>query len=173
MAHSDHTQVSKHLIGLAGRYYVLFRLSQQGILATLAAPRTALVDVLVTSVDKQVIATLKVKTTTAGLARGWTMTPEQQNFCDDRAFLRVRPSRDATQWPVTYIVPSRRVANVLQEGHRIWLATPGVKGRKHRDNPVRKFQPAYEVQVPGWGPAELDQYRERWDLLRAPVRTEV
>jgi hypothetical protein len=43
MVHSDHTQVSKHLIGLAGRYYVLFRLSQQGILATLAAPRTALV----------------------------------------------------------------------------------------------------------------------------------
>jgi hypothetical protein len=80
------------------------------------------------------------------------------------AFVDLKP--DA---PVTYIVPSHVVADVLRKNHEGWLAAPGTKGQPHVDNPVRKFRPTYNPPVPGWGPAELEQYRERWDFLHDVV----
>jgi hypothetical protein len=72
--------------------------------------------------------------------------------------------------PVTYIIPSQVVADVLKRSHETWLKTPGRGGRAHRTNPVRQVLPAYGFPMPdkyqeGW----MEEYRERWDLLRAAV----
>ncbi len=100
------------------------------------------------------------------------MNAKHETILDGRAFyafVDLKPFVDLeSHAPVTYIVPSRVVANILQKNHRRWLNAPGVKG-PHVDNPVRKFAPTYNPPVPGWSPAELDNYRERWDLLRDAV----
>jgi hypothetical protein len=55
--------------------------------------------------------------------------------------------------PRFHIVPSKVVAERTRSGHRKWLETPGRKGQKHRDSPMRQF-------------ADLeDEFLERWDLL--------
>jgi hypothetical protein len=71
--------------------------------------------------------------------------------------------------PVTYIVPSRVVAEVLTRSHRAWLDTPGKFGQPHKENPLRRILPACVEDVPDYPPGWLDDYKERWGLLTAPV----
>jgi hypothetical protein len=71
--------------------------------------------------------------------------------------------------PVTYIVPSEIVAEVISRAHKKWLETPGQGGKPHKDHPMRRLLPAYGFEVPGYAPGWLDQFRERWDLITATV----
>ena len=41
--------------------------------------------------------------------------------------------------PEYHIVPSEYLAQKVYESHKEWLATPGVKGQPHNDNPTRSF----------------------------------
>jgi hypothetical protein len=173
MARPDRTQLQKTLIGPAGEHYVLFRLLEQGILAALAPRGAEKVDILVLSSNERITATIQVKTTTAGVARGWPMNAKHETVEDVKvfyAFVDLSPFISVNQHsPVTYMVPSRVVAEKLRENHQAWLAAPGKYGRAHVDNPVRKFGPTFNPPLPGWNLAELDTYREKWDLLREPV----
>jgi hypothetical protein len=71
--------------------------------------------------------------------------------------------------PVTYVIPSHAVAEVLATMHQAWLANPGKMGQKHNDTDMRRLMPDYSRTsgagvgryVKGW----LDEYREAWRLL--------
>lgn len=56
--------LQKALVGPAGEHFVLFRLYQHGMLASLSSPGSPTVDVLVLAHDESVIATLQVNTRT-------------------------------------------------------------------------------------------------------------
>jgi len=45
------------------------------------------------------------------------------------------------------------VADRTKKGHRTWLETPGRRGQKHRDTPMRNFLDPE------------DEFLERWELL--------
>jgi hypothetical protein len=146
---------------------VLFRLYQQGLLASLSPPGAPRVDVLVLDRDESVIATVQVKTRTYGYDGGWHMKVKHEHVVQDRcfyAFVDLEP-----EVPATFVVPSKIVANVLRASHQAWLAIPGRNGRAHRDNVMRRVRPAYSYEVPGYPPGWLDGYRERWDLLSMAV----
>lgn len=67
--------------------------------------------------------------------------------------------------PVTYIVPSGVVADVLQKAHQTWVETPGKGGRPHDpDSTFRRLRPDFP---PGYAGEDrwLDLYKERWELL--------
>jgi hypothetical protein len=70
---------------------------------------------------------------------------------------------------VTYMIPSRVVADIVQKSHQAWLAVPGVKGQAHRDSDVRRIKPTYDPPVAGYSPDWLEQFRQNWDLLRDAV----
>ena len=159
--------LERALVGPAGEHYVLFRLYQQGMLASLAPPGAPTVDVLVLAPDESVIATVQVKTRTYGTDGGWHMREKHEHIVQDScfyAFVDLEPSV-----PVTFVVPSAIVAEVLRVAHRSWLLTPGRGGRVHRDHDMRRVLPAYTFEVPGYPPGWLDQYREHWDLLSMAV----
>ena len=55
--------------------------------------------------------------------------------------------------PEYHIVPSKVVSETVKKSHQEWLNTPGKRGQKHNDNPMRKF-------------SDIDgKYLNRWDLL--------
>ncbi len=58
-----------------------------------------------------------------------------------------------TDRPRFHIVPSKVVADRTKKGHRTWLETPGKKGQRHRDTPMRNFLDPE------------DEFLERWELL--------
>lgn len=163
----DRTPLERALVGPAGEHYVLFRLYQQVILASLAPPGSPTVDVLALSPDETVIASLQVKTRTYGRDRGWHMRDKHEEIAEERyfyAFVDFEPDI-----PVTYIIPSRVVADVLKKAHQVWLDTPGARGQPHKDGPTRRLVPDYRYDVPGYPAEWLDEYKERWELLKAAV----
>jgi hypothetical protein len=157
--------LEKALVGPAGEHYVLFRLLREGLLAALAPPRTPMTDILILSPDgSEINVSLQVKTRTAGADGGWTMSQKHEDVAEDRlfyAFLDLEPDT-----PVTYIVPSPVVADLLRKTHQAWLATPGRGGRPHRDHPMRRVLPDYGFEVAGYPPGWMDRWRERWEILR-------
>lgn len=137
------------------------------MLASLAPPGSPTVDVLVLTPDQSVIASLQVKTRTYGRDKGWHMSIKHESIAEPRlfyAFVDLEPDL-----PVTSIVPSSVVADVLKKAHRAWLDTPGAKGQAHKDSPFRRILPTYAEKVPGYPAGWLNEYRERWDLLTAAV----
>jgi hypothetical protein len=163
-------QIQKSLVGPAGEHFVLFRLYQLGMLASLSPPGSPTVDILVLSVDEKVIATLQVKARTTGPDKGWPMGEKHEHFSQPRCFYAfVDLEVPEGTVPVTYIVPSSEVAKMVAASHKAWLAAPGKGGRAHRDNPMRRVSPAHGFVVPGFPDGWMDQYRERWDLLSAIV----
>jgi hypothetical protein len=134
---------------------------------SLSPERSPTVDVLVLSPDERVIASLQVKTRTYGRDKGWHMSKKHESIVQPRyfyAFVDLEPEQ-----PITYIVPSSVVADVLQKSHQAWLAAPGARGQQRNDNPMRRIQPVYPDEFPGYSPHWLDEWRERWDLPTAAV----
>jgi hypothetical protein len=167
MARPKPTPLQKSLVGPAGEHYVLFRLYRLGMLASLAPPGAPTVDVLVLATDETVIASLQVKTRTYGADNGWHMSIKHESISEPRlfyAFVDLEP-----ELPVTYIVPSNVVADVIKKSHQAWLAAPGARGQQHNDTKFRKIRPAYPNEFPGYAKDWLDEWRERWDLLRSAV----
>jgi hypothetical protein len=164
----DRSELAKSLVGPAGEHFVLFRLYQQGMLASLSPPGSPTVDVLVLAADESVIATLQVKTRTYGADKGWHMSEKHERIAEARCFYALVDLEPAP--PVTYIVPSAVIADVLRRAHRAWLAKPGKHGQAHRDNPMRRVKPAHDFTVAGYPDGWLEQYPERWDLLKAAIK---
>jgi hypothetical protein len=110
---------------------------------SLSPERSPTVDVLVLSPDESVIASLQVKTRTYGRDKGWHMSKKHESIVQQRyfyAFVDLEPEQ-----PITYIVPSSVVADVLQKSHQAWLAAPGARGQQRNDNPMRRIQPVYRT----------------------------
>ena len=149
----------------AGEHFVLFRLHEQGMLATMAPPGSPTVDVLVLGSDEHIVATLYVKIRTRGADKGWTMSAKHEQIRAPRCFYAfVDREVPKGMMPVTYIIPSTEVANMLAASHAAWLAIPN-----HRDRPVRRVRPTHPFKVPGYPDGWMEQYREGWSRLKAAV----
>lgn len=162
------TPLERSLVGPAGEHYVLFRLYQQGLLASLAPPGSPDVDILVLSPDQTVVASIQVKTRTYGRDRGWHMGKKHESIREERLFYAFVDLEAELEPPTTYVVPSRTVAEIISKSHRAWLNTPGRDGKAHKDSKFRRLLPDYSpLDVPGYQGTWLKQYRESWDLLKA------
>jgi hypothetical protein len=167
MARPRRTQFERSLVGPAGEHYVIFRLYQQGLLASLAPGGSPTVDVLVLSPDEAVIASLQVKTRTYGRDQGWHMRQKHETLVAPRlyyAFVDLEPDV-----PVTFIVPSAVVADAVTQSHHAWLQAPGRHGQPHRDHPMRRILPMFNETLIDYPPGWMEQYREAWHLLKEAV----
>jgi hypothetical protein len=130
---------------------------------------TPVVDVLVLSPDgKTIAATLQVKTSVRGASRGWPFNEKHERIVEDRLFYALVDFKASP--PVTYVLPSATVADVLRRSHGGWLATPGKGGRPHRDQPMRTLRASYENPEKGYPAGWLAEWAERWDLIVEEVR---
>lgn len=158
--------MERALVGPAGEHYVLYRLYRLGILASLAPPGTPTVDILILDINgDDVVATLQVKTRTFGRDGGWHMSEKHERAVADRLFYALVDLEQGH--PTTYVIPSAEVAKVLWESHRAWLTTPGRGGLRHKDQPMRRVLPSYGWPVENYPNGWMEEWRERWDLLRA------
>ena len=80
---------------------------------------------------------------------------------------------------VSYILPSKLVADCIRNTHQVWLDTPGRGGKPHKEAAMRMLFPDYTNVKPeteqgkiiidqyrdGW----LNPYRENWSVLGLPA----
>jgi len=140
------------LTGVAGEYFVAAELSRRGYIASISLRNTRGIDVLATNQDGSHSITIQCKTNQT-TARKWLLNQKSEDFVSANHFYVFVALGKMTDRPRFHVVPSQVVAERTKRGHRKWLETPGKKGQKHRDTPMRQF-------------ADLaDEFLERWDLL--------
>ncbi len=145
-------QLSSVLCGIAGEYFVAAELSCRGFVASITLRNTRGIDVLAANTDASRSVGIQVKTNQRPQAE-WILNQKVESYYSDTLFYILVNLKTPGQRPDFYIVPSKEVAAFTKADHVAWLATPGRAGRKHIDNPVRKFRDA------------KNKYLERWDLL--------
>lgn len=173
-------------IGCAGEYYVLFRLLSLGYVAVLAPDKYPATDIIVT--DPQIKRSLRIQVKTRqqkGSDGGWHMKKKHEEDKEEESnnlfyfFVNLpqcdEKSKALTNLPDLYIIPSHKIASVLQKSHQVWLKIPGKKG-DHKDHDMRRLLPDYSktlksedpLVIPfikehsmGW----LNAYRENWGLI--------
>ncbi len=148
----EQARLSSVLTGVAGEYFVGAELSRRGYVASITLRNTRGIDLLVSNVDASKAVGIQVKTK-QGKARDWILNQKVEDYHSDSLFyIFVNLPEDGSP-PEFFIVPSKVVATHAKEYHQQWLAAPGKKGQKHRDNPMRKFHDKDGV------------FLNKWDLL--------
>jgi hypothetical protein len=155
--------LERSLVGPAGEHFVLYKLYRLGLLAALAPPGVPEVDILILDQHKTVRAGIQVKTRTRGTDRRWHMSKKHEDIRDAQLFYAFVDLQDEP--PVTYLVPSSVVAQVIHDNHRAWLDSPGARGQPHRDTKIRRIAPTYNYPWPGYEPRWLEKYRDDWGQL--------
>lgn len=160
------------LTGAAGEHFVMSALLRRGMIAALAPAGVPNCDIIVTDEIGARLCAVQVKTrNNRGADGGWHMGKKHESLTSPTLFYCfVDFAVGEDRGPLTYVVPSAVVAEVLALSHQTWLSQPGVKGQQRKDNDLRRFLPDYSHLVAGkYGFGWLEPYREAWHLLEQSV----
>ena len=157
------------IVGAAGEHLVMSRLLMNNFVAGLAPTGARMVDVIAhgedgRALDIQVKARSGVKSNGLPIKSAkWHMQPKHEQWVADNlyyCFVDFAPEQ-----PEVFVLPSLVVADALALTHKLWLEVPGRNGQRHNpDSRLRFINVKQRGQEEGW----LEEYRERWDLLRSP-----
>lgn len=152
------------LIGAAGEHLVLSRLLSLGVLAAQAPRGTRKADVLVNHLDKRGSSLIQVKTRSGkGSDGGWHMKAKHEEIRDRDMFYCFVDL--GTIHPEIYVIPAKKVAEVVSESHSTWLSTPGKKGQQRNDTDMRRIRRNYGVRLKSAPENWMDKYLENWSMI--------
>lgn len=160
----------KAFIRSAGEHYVLARIAKElAIPAGLAPENTKDIDILAIHPSYECPIRIQVKTRTEGKSAddGWMMSKKHEDIVDKDLFyvFVTLPTKWTDQeQPQTYIMPAKKVAEILKKTHQDWLKTPGKKGQPHQDTTMRRIKPSYK-ESPDISSNWLEEYKDKWELL--------
>jgi hypothetical protein len=163
---------SSREVGDLGEYFVLYRLAEEGFIATLA-PRsnTRTIDILASTADG-LPASVQVKTKGAN-SDGWRLAKRHGDLETPGLYYALVDS--GAEPKITYILSAAEMARVVRDSYRAWISTPPTGGRSktpHEEPNAQRmvydpFPPPFG-KVPGCPPGWMETHRENWDLLRWP-----
>lgn len=137
--------------GNAGEYFVAGELERRGFTAAVPMSNTKDFDILSINRESYKQLAIQVKTTRYK-QKVWSLGVKNENIVGDN-IMYIFVSLNELDIPEYHIVPSKVVSETIKKSHQEWLNTPGKRGQKHNDNPMRKFS---DID---------DKYLNRWDLL--------
>ena len=168
-AFSTRGGIKSSVLGAAGEHYAMCQLLRQGFIAALAPAGVPNCDIVVTDGIGAHLCAIQVKTRRErGTDGGWHMGRKHELLTAPTLFyVFIDFGAHETTIPVSYVVPSRVVADAVRESHATWLAKPAKSGKAHRDSEVRRFMPDYtKVKLDiGRGAGWLSGYLEAWGVL--------
>lgn len=159
-------KIQSQLVGAAGEHLVLSRLLSRGILAAQAPQGTRKADIIVHPLDGGTPWLIQVKTRLKGSAGGgWKlddkhMEEKSSNLMYCFVDLQSVPEK-------VYVVPSKKVAQVLVEADKEWMKKPMRDGSKRSKNMWRMIKPRFIVKLNSAPHGWMDKYLENWDLLES------
>jgi hypothetical protein len=154
----------KNLVGAAGENLVLSRLLSRGILASQAPRGTRKADILVNPLDGGAPLLLQVKTTLhTGKRAKWHMKEKHEDISDqDMFYCFVELGEKDSD---VFIIPAKKVSQVIKASYKAWLKAPGKKGQVHNETVMRWITSKYPWDVPGVTEAWMDEYLENWERI--------
>ena len=157
-------KIQTQLVGAAGEHLVLSRWLSRGILAAQAPQGTRKDDIIVHPLDDGTPWLIQVKTRLKGsVGGGWKL--------DDKHMEEKSPNLmycfvDLQSVPEkVYVVPSKKVAQVLVEADKEWMLKPMRDGSKRSKNMWRMIKPSFILELKSAPHGWMDKYLENWDQL--------
>lgn len=161
-------KIQKQNICNAGEYYIASILSANNFIATITLGRAERYDILAVNPKGKTIK-ISVKTSFKKVKRFLASSKEESGFSDDfyYAFIRLNEFKET---PDFWIIPSKRVNEVLLNSHQIWLDKPNRKGKKHKDSDLRNLwieitKTSKDLYPKDWK-EELKQYYKNIEQLK-------
>ena len=134
--------------GNAGEYFVAGELERHGFTVAVPMSNTKDFDILAINRETYKQFAIQVKTTSYK-QKSWTLSQKNENLIGDN-IIYFFVSLNELDIPEYHIVPSKVVAKSVKESHQLWLDTPGKKGQKRKDNPIRKFSDIEDKYLNNW-----------------------
>lgn len=153
-----------NLVGAAGEHLVLSRLLSKGILAAQAPQGTRKADIIVHPIDDGIPWLIQVKSRLKGAAGGgWKlddkhMAETSSNLIYCFVDLQTTPEK-------VYVVPSKKVSEILIEADKKWMKKPMRDGSKRTKNMWRMIKPKFILDLKSAPEGWMDEYLESWNLL--------
>jgi len=157
-------KIQTQLVGAAGEHLVLSRLLKLGILAAQAPQGTRKADIIVHPLVGGTPWLIQVKSRLKGAkGGGWKlddkhMTETSANLMYCFVDLQCVPEK-------VYVVPSKKVAQVLVEADRAWMKKPMKNGSRRTKNMWRMIKPKFIVDIKTAPEGWMDKYLENWEQL--------
>jgi hypothetical protein len=135
-------------VGNAGEYFVAGELERRGF--TVAVPMSNTKDFDILAINRESLQQYAIQVKTTGhKKKEWTLSAKSENLVATNV-IYVFVSLNELDIPEYHIVPSKIVAESIKRSHKQWLDTPGKKGQKHNDNPIRKFDDNDDIYLDKW-----------------------
>ncbi len=152
------------LLGAAGEHLVLSRLLLRGFLAAQAPHNVRKADILVNHLDAKPPCLIQVKARSGkGADGGWHMKQKHEDIVDkDMFYCFVDFGYEEAK---IFVVPAKKVAEVVRESHATWLKQPGKNGKAHNDTEMRRIRNDYSMNLKSAPQGWMNKYLENWDIL--------
>jgi hypothetical protein len=153
-----------------GEHYVLARLISLNYIVGLSPENTKNVDLIAISENGKKHLQIQVKTRTIGRAsdNGWHMQQKHEKIVNDDlfyVFVAIYSQWTDQNQPITYVIPSKKVASILIKSHIDWHSTPGAKGQQRKDTKLRRIMPCYK-DSPSISQDWMEEYSDNWEILK-------
>ena len=157
-------KIQTQLVGAAGEHLVLSRLLRQGILAAQAPQGTRKADIIVHPLDGGTPWLIQVKSRLSGPKdSGWKL--DDQHLTEVSANLMYCFVDLQSVPEKVYVVPAKKVSQVLIEADREWMRKPMKDGSKRKKNMWRKIKPKFILKLKSAPDGWMDRYLEAWGQL--------
>jgi hypothetical protein len=155
-------KIDSQLIGASGEHLVVSRLLYRGILASLAPRGVRKSDVLVNHNDGKGSSLIQVKTTQKGKLE-WIMKPaDAENRERDLFYCFVHMESSPER---VYVIPARKVSQVLRDADAVWMSAPRRDGKKKAEHKMRMLKNNFAMKVKSAPHGWMDEYLEAWHLI--------
>jgi hypothetical protein len=155
---------SNNLIGAAGEHLVLSRLLSRGVLAAQAPQGTRKADIIVHPLEGGKPWLIQVKTRLKGSeGGGWKLDDKHLEETSSNLLycfvdLQAKPEK-------VYVLPSKKVSEVLKEADKAQMKKPMRDGSKRTKHSWRMIKPKFIIKIKSAPNGWMDEYLENWDLL--------
>lgn len=149
--------------GNASQFFIAGELCRRGYAAVVTLGNTPNTDILCSNLAGTRFVHIQVKTFVPG-GRTCSVGKKAEKYFGDNFFwvLGGIPLPNTDKEFEYYIIPSKTMAENINENHQNWLKTPGKKGQKHKDNSIRTVTLPPIINGNGW---DLNENKNRWDLI--------
>jgi hypothetical protein len=128
----------KQNIGNAGEYYIASVLSANNFVTTITLGRAEKYDILALS-PKNKTFKFSIKSGYNSTIKSFPLSEkDERGGAEDFYYILIRLNEFKTE-PDFWVIPSKRVNEVLSQSHEIWRHTPGKHGQEHGVSNLRNF----------------------------------
>jgi hypothetical protein len=162
--------MQKQNIGNAGEYYMAARLSSENFIATITLGRAERYDIIAINPNGKTIK-LSVKTRYLTGAIDFPLSEKDElDGADDFFYAFVRLNEFKTE-PEFWIIPSKRVNEILVESEKLYRSIPGKRGQVRKGTSLRILplitSNFYRSLYPKDWEKELENYYMNLELIKS------